>query len=151
MTILQYGRIKAFDITGTAARSFAAGEIAASDSSTDGWSPHSDINLINSLPADTSTEQLVELDEALNLRGSSNAEIARSWFIQVAKRRHTPAYEEMEQHLNRYGRTKMLSAIYRALAENGHDAELAREIYEKAKHAYHPITKEQIETRLKSE
>ena len=139
---------EAFNISGKAARAFAAGEIAAVDISVDGWSPHSVINLINSLPVDTSTEQLVELDQALSLSASKNAEIARSWFIQVAKRRHTPAYEQMEQHLNRYGRTKMLSAIYRALAENGQDAELAREIYEKAKHAYHPITKEQIETRL---
>lgn len=142
---------ESLDRASAAARAFAAGEIAAADIPVDGWSPHAVIQLINSLPTDASDKLLGELDSALGLSTTSNAEIGRSWFIQVAKRRYTPAYEQMEQHLNRYGRTKMLSNIYRSLIENGEDAALAREIFENAKHAYHPITVSAIERLLKAE
>ncbi len=142
---------ESFDKSAAAARAFAAGEIAAADIPVDEWSPHAVINLLNSLPLETTGEQLSELDAALGLSTTRNAEIGRAWFIQVAKRRHTTAYEQMEQHLNRYGRTKMLANVYRSLLENGQDAKLARAIFEKAKSAYHPITVMAIERVLKTE
>lgn len=68
-----------------------------------------------------------------------NAEIARTWFIQVATRRYTPAYPQLEAHLNRFGRGRLIAPVYKALAENGEDLALAREMFERAKETYHPL------------
>ena len=74
--------------------------------------------------------------------------MARTWFIQVATRRHTDVYEQLEAHLNRYGRGRLIEPVYRALVENGEDAQLAREMFGRARHAYHPITAGWIEMSL---
>ena len=102
------------------------------------------IHFINSIDRDLSFERLAELDAGLGLSATSNAEIARTWFIQVARRRFTDAYEPLEAHLNRYGRGRLITPVYGALAENGEDLELAREMFERARDAYHPIAQEWI-------
>ena len=81
----------------------------------------------------------LEIDAALGLSSTSNAEIGRTWFIQVAKRRHEPAYEGMAEHLRKFGRVRLIRPIYVALAENGSDRELAKELFDAARGAYHPI------------
>ncbi|NNC63313.1 MAG: hypothetical protein HKN84_00890, partial [Gammaproteobacteria bacterium] len=43
-------------------------------------------------------------------------------------------------HLNRYGRGRLIAPVYGALATNGEDLQLAREMFERARDAYHPIT-----------
>ncbi len=142
---------ESFERSAAVARAWIAGEIPATDIPFDEWSPHALVNLINSLPADVSSEQLSELDAALGLSDTRNAVIARAWFVLVAKRRHTAAYVPMEQHLNRYGRTWLIRDVYRALVENGHDGERANAMFEKARAAYHPLTILAIERVLKEE
>ena len=103
-------------------------------------------HFINSLDSDLSTERLSELDTALGLSDTSNAEISRTWFIQVAQRQHRPAYEQLEQHLRRYGRTRLVRPVYVALAQNGSDFELARELFAEIRGIYHPLTNISIES-----
>jgi aminopeptidase N len=126
------------------AAAWAKGEIDASEIPTERWSPQATRHLINSLPADVPNEQLAELDEVLGFSATRNAEIGRTWFIQVAKRRHMAAYEQLEQHLNRYGRGRLIYPVYLALAQNGSDLDLAREMFAKARSAYHPLTDTRI-------
>jgi aminopeptidase N len=104
------------------------------------WSPQATIHFINSLPAELSDQKLAELDAGWGLSETSNAEIGRAWFIQVAERRYTNGYDALEAHLNRYGRGRLIAPVYYALATNGEDRELAREMFERARGAYHPIT-----------
>ena len=104
-----------------------------------GWSPQATVHFINSLPEDLTNERLAVLDESLGFSDTHNAEIGRTWFIQVAERRHTDAYDRLQQYLNRYGRGRLIYPIYFALANNGSDLELAREIFEGARAAYHPL------------
>ena len=111
-----------------------------------GWSPQAMRHFINSLDDDLSTERLNELDAALGLSDTSNAEIGRTWFIQVAQRQHRPAYEKLEQHLRRYGRTRLVRPVYVALAQNGSDLELAKEIFAELRAIYHPLTNISIES-----
>jgi leukotriene-A4 hydrolase len=122
------------------ALAWSQGEVALNDLSVDGWSPHAMVHFINSLPADLPDDDLGQLDQALGLSAAGNAEIARTWFIQVAKRQHRTAYDQLEQHLNRYGRTRLVAPVYRAMAENGSDMELAREMFARAQGKYHPLT-----------
>ncbi|HNP63356.1 MAG TPA: M1 family metallopeptidase [Woeseiaceae bacterium] len=131
------------------ARTWAVGEASIEDIPFDEWSPQALIHFINSLPPDLDFARLAMLDEFLGLSDTSNAEIGRTWFIQVAMRRYEAAYPELEAHLKRYGRTRLLSSVYRALAQNGHDRELAKSIFANARHAYHPLTISSIEEVLK--
>ena len=106
------------------------------------------VHFINSLPADLSDSELRELDEALGLSTTGNAEIVRTGFMQVAERQFREAYDEMEQHLNRYGRTRLVNPVFNALVENGSDAALARAMFERARAKYHPITVSRISLTL---
>jgi leukotriene-A4 hydrolase len=127
------------------ARDWALGEIASNDLPSNEWSPHGVVRFINALPAELSEQQLAELDAALGLSQSGNAEIARSWFIQVATRRHQPAYAAMQEYLGRYGRTRLVKPVYEALMANGKDQGLAKELFERNQVHYHPVTIESIE------
>ena len=128
---------------------WSKGEIDIADIPADDWSPQAMRHFINSLDNDLSTERLNELDTALGLSDTHNAEIGRTWFIQVAQRQHRPAYDSLKQHLRRYGRTRLVRPVYVALARNGSDLELARALFADARDVYHPLTNMSIETAFK--
>lgn len=132
------------DAAAAMAAAWAEEKVDVSEIPVDSWSPQATVHFINSLPASISNDRLAQLDAGLGLSETRNAEIGRTWFIQVAKRRHTAAYPKLKQHLNRYGRGRLISPVYLALAENGADLELAREIFERARAAYHPVTEASI-------
>jgi len=125
---------------------WSKGEIDIADAPTDDWSPHAVVHFINSLDDDLSTEKLSALDGALGLSNTKNAEIGRTWFIQVAQRQHRTAYDNLEQYLRRYGRTRLVRPIYIALAQNGSDLELAKTLFVGARGIYHPLTNASIES-----
>jgi len=127
------------DAAAAMASDWSAGAIATADVPFDVWSAQAVIHFINSLPEDLSHEKLADLDTAHAFSETRNAEIARTWFIQVATRRYTPAYPQLEAHLNRFGRGRLIAPVYRALASNGEDLDLAREMFERAKETYHPL------------
>ncbi|MDH5260793.1 MAG: M1 family metallopeptidase [Gammaproteobacteria bacterium] len=130
------------------AGAWSVGEATLDDLPLEDWSPQALIHFINSLPDDLSQEALARLDGGLDLSGTRNAEIARAWFIQVAKRRYEPAYEQMAAYVNRYGRMRLIGPVYSALAANGHDKALAESIFANARSTYHPITIASIEKTL---
>jgi hypothetical protein len=103
------------------------------------------------LPEDLADERLAALDEGLGFSNTRNAEIGRAWFIQVAKRRFTGAYDKLEGHLSRYGRGRLIYPVYLALVNNGTDLELARQMFERARVAYHPLTDAAIAEALASD
>lgn len=109
------------------------------------WSPQTIVHFINSLSAELPAEKLSTLDAAFGFSNTRNAEIGRTWFIQVAKRQHRVAYGKLEEHLNRFGRTRLVEPVYQALVDNGADADLAKEIFERARKLYHPQTITSIE------
>ncbi len=133
------------------ALAWSQGELGLDELPVDNWSPQATVHFINSLPADLPDDQLSQLDNTLGLSDARNAEIGRTWFIQVAERQHRAAYDKLEQHLNRYGRTRLIAPVYRALAENGSDIELAREMFVRARGKYHPLTIVSISSALQQE
>ncbi len=130
---------------------WSQGELGLNELSVDNWSPQAMVHFINSLPADLPDDKLSHLDDALGLSDARNAEIGRAWFIQAAERQHRAAYDKLEQHLNRYGRTRLVAPVYRALADNGSDIELAREMFARARGRYHPLTIVSISSALQQE
>ena len=113
------------------------------------WAPKVVVHFINNLADDLPAERLAEVDATLGLSESRNAEIARTWFIQVAERRFEPAYSKLEEHLNRFGPTRLVKPVYAALAKNGSDLDRAREMFEGARGLYHPITIAAVDSVLK--
>jgi len=130
---------------------WAEGKIDVTEIPIANWSPQATVHFINRLPAELPNDQLTKLDEGLGFSDTRNAEIGRTWFIQVAKRRYTPAYEKLEQHLNRFGRGRLIYPVYVALAQNGTDLELARAMFARARSAYHPLTEATIARALEAE
>ena len=143
-------RSATLDAVESAAAAWARGDIATPEIPVAAWSPQAVVHFINSLPDGLPQAKLEEIDTAWSLSTTRNAEIGRAWFIQVATRRHVPAYEALEAHLNRYGRGRLIAPVYAALANNGQDADLARQLFDKARVAYHPITDGWIEQVLRS-
>lgn len=133
------------DAAAAMAATWSKGEIEVSDLPVSDWSPQATIHFINSLDADLSTEKLSEIDAALGLSNTQNAEIGRTWFIQVAERQHRPAYADLARHLQRFGRTRLVRPVYVALAQNGEDAALARQLFNESRGDYHPLTNASIE------
>ena len=127
------------------AKQWSQGEIDITAVPAASWSPQGLIHFINSLHADLSEAQLVELDTTLGLSDTHNAEIGRTWFMQVAKRQYRQGYAKLEEYLNRYGRTRLVKPLYQSLVENGSDAALAKEMFDRARGLYHPITITSIE------
>jgi len=136
------------DSAAAMAIAWAKDEVELAEIPVGNWSPQATIHFINSLPVELSGAKLAELDAGWGLGKTSNAEIGRTWFIQVATRRYTDAYAELEAHLNRFGRGRLIAPVYSALASNGEDRELALEMFERARGAYHPITVGWIEAGL---
>ena len=124
---------------------WSQGEIDIVDLPESDWSSQAMVHFINSLDTELSTEKLSELDAALRLSDTHNAEIGRRWFIQVAQRQHHPAYDKLEQYLMRFGRTRLVRPVYVALAQNGSDLEFARKLFTEARGTYHPLTNASIE------
>ncbi len=123
-----------------AAKQWADGEISLQSIPQAQWSPHATVNFINSLPDNLGKEQLQALDEYFGFSDTGNAEIGRTWYIQVAQRQYRDAYGTMQGFLKRHGRMRLIVPVYRALSENGNDAGLAESIFAEAKTTYHPIT-----------
>ena len=142
---------KTLDDARALATAWAQGKIDVTEIPIANWSPQATVHFINSLPAELGSDQLTKLDEGLGFSDTRNAEIGRTWFIQVAKRRYTPAYEKLERHLNRFGRGRLIAPVYAALAQNGTDLELARSMFATARGAYHPLTEASIARVLEAE
>lgn len=144
-------RSATLDAAQRTALAWAQGKIGVGGLPVDSWSPQATVHFINSLPEDLADERLAALDEGLGFSNTRNAEIGRAWFIQVAKRRYTGAYNKLEGHLSRYGRGRLIYPVYLALANNGTDLELARQMFERARVAYHPLTDAAIAEALASD
>ncbi|HLF31983.1 MAG TPA: M1 family metallopeptidase [Xanthomonadales bacterium] len=128
-----------------AAAAWSSGELPVGELPYEEWSPQATVYFIKALPPTLTSEQLRELDEGLGLSQSGNAEIARAWFMQVAARRHLPAYAAMRAYLGSYGRTRLVKPVYEALVKNGQDRGLAKTIFAEVNSTYHPLTVAEIQ------
>lgn len=136
---------------GSAAAGAAAGTPSAAELRGAPWSAQAWVHFVQALPADLAPERIADIDAALGLSATQNAEIARAWFRRVAGWRYRPAYDAMRQYLGRYGRIRLLRPVYEALASNGEDLEWAREVFATARAGYHPLTIAAIEPLLREQ
>ena len=103
------------------------------------WTTHEWLRLLERLPDHLDAGRLAELDHAFLLTGTPNGEIARRWYELCGQAGYRAADDELAAFLTGVGRMKLVVPVYKALTANGR-ADFAREVFERAKPGYHPIT-----------
>ncbi len=117
----------------------AGGPASAID--TTGWQTQQWQRLLGGLPRQQSAARLAELDTALGLTQSQNAYVQSAWFDLAIANRYEPVVPALEEYLTRVGRNLLVTPLYRGLKAQGAWGEpIARQIFEKAKPGYHPVT-----------
>ncbi len=135
-------------IEGLANRWFA-GEVAAKDLDTKGWSTLEWLHFLRSLPADLKADRLAQLDAAFRLTDTGNAEVATQWLGMAVRAGYAPADARLEAFLTSVGRRKFLMPLYEELVKTPEGKARARAIFEKARPGYHPIAVESVEKLLR--
>ncbi len=114
------------------------------------WSTHEWLYFIRLLPSDGTAELCKKLDETFKLSTGRNCEIQCAWFEYAITHQYgKQILPEIETFAIHYGRRKYLKPIYSALMENKLSEE-AKQLFEKAKSNYHPISRVSIEKILRS-
>lgn len=115
-------------------------DIKASEIETTHWTVHEWLYFLNNLPKALSTAQMQALDKAFALTQSKNNEIAHSWLLMAIRNQYQPAYPRLHEYLVSIGRNKLISPLYKALAQTSEGKRFAAKAFAEAKAGYHPLT-----------
>jgi aminopeptidase N len=130
------------------AAGWARGSMAASSVATKGWTTLEWLHFLRTLPEDLPSDRLAELDAALELTDSGNAEILCQWLEMAVRAGYHRADGRLAEFLGSVGRRKFLMPLYGALVKSPEGLERARAIFEKRRAGYHPIAVTSIERLL---
>src|SRR5690554_1142618 len=109
------------------------------------WSTQEWIHFLEGMPATLSLEQMSQLDTAYMFSQTPNGEIAMRWFPLAVRSGYAIAYPPMEEFLERIGRRKLIMPTYEALVQTAEGLAVARQVLERARPGYHPITTASVE------
>ena len=109
------------------------------------WSSQEWIHFLEGMPETLSLEQMSQLDTAYMFSQTANGEIAMRWFPLAVRSGYAVAYPAMEEFLERVGRRKLIMPTYEALVQTPEGAAIARDVLERARPGYHPITTASVE------
>ena len=122
-----------------------AGKRPAADLGAGAWTTQERVRFLEKMPATLDVERMAELDAALALTGTANAEIAQRWYPLAVRSGYLPARPAIEVFLTKIGRRKLIMPTYEALAETEEGRAFAQQVFEKARPGYHPITVGSVE------
>lgn len=128
-----------FEKVAAARQAWLAGELPVAELPVNDWTVHEWLYFLNTLPRELPAERMRALDQAFELTGSGNAEIAHAWLLLAVKTGYAPAERRLEDYLLGIGRRKLIVPLYEALMETEHGARFARRVYERARAGYHPM------------
>ena len=137
-----------FDAVDAARKKWQAGRLAAVDIDSARWVTQEWVRFLEGMPNKLSNERLVELDAAFGFTGSQNGEILMRWFPLAVRSGYFEARPAMAEFLQRVGRRKLILPVYEALAATREGREFAREVFDRARPGYHPITTASVEAAL---
>ncbi|MEM1261121.1 MAG: M1 family metallopeptidase [Pseudomonadota bacterium] len=129
-----------FEQVDAARRAFLEGSVAANAIDTAQWSTQDWLYFLNNLPDVLSSEQLSALDSAFGLTVAGNNEIAHSWLLIAIRNDYQLAWPRLEDYLLSIGRNKLVKPLYAALMQSERGSEFARDVFERARPGYHPLT-----------
>jgi aminopeptidase N len=117
----------------------------AKDLDTKNWTTHHWLHFLRALPQPLKTQQMANLDHAFGLTASENSEITHQWLLHVIASQFEPGMNKLQQFLTKQGRRKFLKPLYQKLVETERGKSLAKEIYKRARPAYHAVSRETID------
>jgi len=131
---------QAFARVDAALRTFAGGGTAAAIPYS-GWTTAERLRFLNGLPRELPQARLTELDRALRLTESSNAETLFAWLQLALANRYEPAVPAAERFLLAMGRRKFVAPLFETLVGEGEwGRAIAKRIYARARPTYHAVT-----------
>jgi leukotriene-A4 hydrolase len=128
-----------------AAEDWSAGRVAARAVPWERWTTQERLQFLRRLPPDLSPERMQELDSALGLTASGNAEIAFQWLFHALRSGYSPADGRLEEFLLSIGRRKFIKPLYEELVKRDGGRERALAIYRRARPGYHPIAVDTVD------
>ena len=134
-----------FEAVDAVRKRWLAGRIVAADIDTKSWVTQEWVYFLEGLPDSLSNEKLIDLDDAFGFTGSHNGEILMRWFPLTIRSHYFEARAATSEFLQKVGRRKFVMPIYEALVATKDGREFAREVFDKAKPGYHPITIASVE------
>ncbi len=133
-----------FQPVDAAREAWLAGKLAAKKIGMD-WVAQQWLYFLDGMPPTLTAAQLAELDKALGLSKSPNAEIGHSWFKLVIVNDYQPGFPSLEEYLKTIGRRKLIEPLYESLMKTPEGTEVAKRVFAKARPGYHPETVKAIE------
>jgi leukotriene-A4 hydrolase len=89
------------------------------------------------------------LDSIFHFTQNGNAEIQSVWYTLSIKYQYQQAYTSIEKFLMTIGRRKLIEPVYKEMVKTPEGKIWARQVFEKAKGAYHPLAVQAIGKLLK--
>jgi len=115
-----------------------------------GWTTAERLRFLNGLPRQLPEPRLAELDRALGLNESRNAETLFAWLQLALANRYQPAVPAAERFLMSMGRRKFVAPLFETLAKQGEwGRPIATRIYAVARPTYHSVTTGTVDKSLK--
>jgi aminopeptidase N len=116
-----------------------------------GWTTAERLRFLNGLPRQLPPERLAELDRALGLNQSRNAEVLFAWLQLALANRYQPAVPATERFLMAMGRRKFVAPLFETLAGQGEwGRPIAARIYAVARPTYHSVTTGTVDKTMKN-
>jgi len=111
---------------------------------TTNWTTHEWLQLLRKLPHPLDHTKMNALDNAFQLTGISNCEIADEWYKLSISSNYEKAYPAMQDFLGKVGRKKFLEPLYREMMNTEANQKMAKDIFKQSKDNYHPQTAKKI-------
>lgn len=138
-------RAAAFERVATEVAAFNAGG-PASAIPWAAWGTFERQRFLQTLPRELPAARLAELESALQLNATGNAEVLFDWLALAIANRAEASMPAVEHFLTSQGRGKFVRRLYRALMEQGEWGQAhARRIYAIARAGYHPIVQTAVD------
>jgi leukotriene-A4 hydrolase len=109
------------------------------------WVAQQWLYFLDAMPPTLTAAQMADLDKALQLSKSPNAEIGHSWFMLVVANNYQPSFPRLEEYLKTIGRRKLIEPLYESLMKTSAGTAVAKRVFAKARPGYHPETVKAIE------
>jgi leukotriene A-4 hydrolase/aminopeptidase len=138
----------AFQLVDTARKDWLEGRKTPAQLDTAKWTTHQWLHFLDNMPSDIASSQLKQLDDTFHFTGSTNSEIAHSWFKNTIRADYAPAYPALEKYLSSLGRRKLVRDLYEDLAKTTTGKQRAQAIYRKARPLYQVPLAEQLDELL---
>ncbi len=110
-----------------------------------GWTTAERLRFLNALPSELPAARLTELDRALGLSASGNAELLFAWLRLAVANRYEPAVPALERFLLAQGRRKFVRPLFEGLMAQGDwGRPIARRVFARAAPGYHAVTRDSV-------